>query len=174
MNCIIVPEIIDYPELFEISCPMFSDGMLCYFIDPYPMDGVSVYIGIKDDYLIVRVGDWTSNNIDLSDVNDNLKSLIGMLIEITKTIHVSDVVYYLSSDKDKYILVDMMISPNKFAGPGMLRDIFSKVIDTQVISGIDVLSPDSKSKYKGKIVKPSRFRTVDVDNIIRPLYGFTT
>ena len=87
-----------------------------------------------------------------------------------KTSGIKEACYYFSDVKNP-VLVDVMISANKFIGPGMLRDVYSKIIPTQKISEITMLSVDNFNNFNGKIIKPSSFKYVIEDKYFRPLYG---
>lgn len=171
MTNITIPDIIDYPEFFRLSDqPELFKKMLCYIIEPYEMDGYSLYIGFREGHSFIRTGDFKSNNID-PNYTEELTKYIETLVEIMKSIRVMDAIFYFSSTNNELILVDMMLSANKFAGPGMLKDIFGNIFKTQDILGIEVLDDETTNKYKGKLVKPSRFRYLQDEDVIRPQYG---
>lgn len=69
------------------------------------------------------------------------------------------------------VLVDVKLSENKYLGPGMLRDIFSKISKVQGTVVIDKVSESLCARYPGKIIKPSRYRFKDIDGVIKPLYA---
>jgi predicted AlkP superfamily phosphohydrolase/phosphomutase len=76
--------------------------------------------------------------------------------------------FYIVKQKRKLRLVDMRTSLNKMAGPGMIRDLFSKVIDTQEVIKVVTLTPDiitaiknGKGSYTGDLIlKTSAFKTI--------------
>ena len=169
----IIPDFIDYPELFNVSeYSSLFNNLYSYVIDPYPIDvGYSLYIGFRDEYMFMRLADLKSNKLELN--NDNNKFVLkysDKLFNIMKVSGIREACYYFSGVNNP-ILVDVMISANKFIGPGMLRDVYSKVIPTQKISEIAMLSVDNFNNFSGKIVKPSRFKYVIEEKYFRPLYG---
>lgn len=172
MTNVMVPSIIDYPGLLDVKSnkELYKD-MLCYIIEDYSItDGYAVYIGIRDNNILVRISDFKSENIDPQNAIGIHKS-IGILSDITKSIGVSDVLYFLSHTNNNYILVDAMLSANKYMGPGMLRDIFGNIMLTQDIVDITPFNDLLLSTYNNKIIKPSKFRYIENNNLIRPLYG---
>jgi hypothetical protein len=84
--------------------------------------------------------------------------------------------YFLSLD-DELTLVDMQVSLNKLAGPGMLRDIFSRRYPTQEVIKVEPFddrvieyAQRGTGTYEGDlIIKPSRFATIAEDDLV-PLY----
>lgn len=82
---------------------------------------------------------------------------------------IPDALFYFSSSGCK--LVDVMISANKFLGPGMLNDLFGNVVPIQDVITHVVLDDDNIKKYNNKFIKPSRFRYLTENGIIRPQYG---
>jgi hypothetical protein len=95
---------------------------------------------------------------------------VDKLANLMKSAKIREACYYFS-DFNKPVLVDVMISANKFLGPGMVRDIYAKIIPTQEIIEVVMLSTDNFSKFNGKFIKPSRFKYVMEDKEFRPLYG---
>lgn len=171
MTEVTVPDLVDYPKFFKLSDqPELFRNMLCYIIEPYNMNGYSVYIGFREGHSFVRIGDFKSNNINPNNAEELVK-YVDVLIELMKSIKVMDAIFYFSDTKKELVLVDMMLSANKFAGPGMLKDIFGKTFKTQNILEIEVLNDEIINKFKGNLVKPSRFRYLQNENIISPQYG---
>ena len=168
-----LPDFVDYPQFFNVKeYVRLFNNLYSYVINPYSLEnGYSLYIGFRDEYVFVRVSDFKSNEFKLSD--PKLKVVlkyVDKLSNIMKTSKIREACYYFS-DYNKPVLVDVMISANKFLGPGMIKDIYSKVIPTQEILEIVVISTDNFSNYNGKFIKPSRFKYVIEDKEFRPLYG---
>jgi hypothetical protein len=90
---------------------------------------------------------------------------------LLKAANIPNSLLYFSRIGDKMHVVDAMISANKFVGPGMLRDLFGKIMPTQSVVSIDVMNDDNIKKYAGKFIKPSAFKYYLEDNNPRPLYG---
>ncbi len=76
-------------------------------------------------------------------------------------------------------LVDIRLSLDKFSGPGMVRDLFSKVIPTQEVMKVEILDDQSLEaikngvgNYSGDlIIKASTFSTIIRDQELIPSYA---
>jgi hypothetical protein len=161
-------------------------GMLCYVIRYYQNVGISCLITHNNGEVMVSVGDWSGRTIDLIDTKDPL-SLIATnflqkhakrLISISNAAGVKQAIYYFTFDADILTLVDIRLSLNKFLGPGMIRDVFGKVFDTQQILKVDSMTDQLLDQIKNKsgnysngvIIKPSRFRSIIIKDKPIPLY----
>lgn len=163
-----VPDIIDYPELYKVKDNLnIFNNVYCYFIKPYILKGISIYIGLRNDKLIIRSADFKSNITDPRELTKINYINLPSIIEIIKTAKIFDACFYFSND----ILVDVMVSINKFMGPGMIRDIFGNIVKTQDIIEINTINDSTIKKYSGMYVKPSRFRHNIENNMVKPLYG---
>ena len=172
-----VPDIVDYPDILSTSeYSSIFNNVYGYVIEPYALEGYSVYCGLKDGNFIIRAADFKSKDIDLSSMPDGLKKILingdkfGMMMKISK---IQEFLLYFSGKNDP-ILVDIMLSANKFVGPGLLRDLFGKVVNTQKIIEITTFNDEMVNKNKGKYFKPSSFKFINKDNIIMPVYGKIT
>jgi len=175
MNTVSIPDFVDYPEYYKVldNLELFNN-IYCYIIEPYVMDGIGLYIGFRDDYVIRRISDFKSNEIDGSKINEVSGTILywsNLLKEVMKSARVPDALFYFSVTDNKPILVDVMISANKFVGPGMLNDLFAKIVPIQTTIDKSILNKDDIIKYKGKIVKPSSFKYLTEKGLIRPQYG---
>lgn len=170
-----VPDFIDYPKFFEIDAdnPYMFKNMYCYVIEPYPFDGINLYIGFKNEYVVMRMSDFSSNEVSNVDdcFNKKILKISNNLIELMKLSRIAEASYYFSNTNDEPLLVDVMFSANKFASPGFLRDVFGKIVDTQMVLLIDVMSHEKINENKGKILKPSKFKYVMENSVFRPQYG---
>lgn len=169
-----------YPTMFsrETAEPLLTD-LLCYHIEDYGIDGLSVLVEKKGDNYIVTFADWLGAKIELTDTKSRLKDLaaeflnknINQLLNIVKMIKLGTAMFYFAIDKGSdFVLVDVMLHPTKFCGPGMVRDVFGKVFRTQSIKLIDKYNPELITSNRNMIVKPSRYRTVMIEGIELPLY----
>ena len=161
----------------EIAEPLLKD-LLCYHIEDYGHDGISVLVDKKGDKFLVTFADWYGLKIELSDSKSRLKDLaanfldkhIAQLLNVMKMIRLSTALYYFALDSDsEFVLVDVMLNPNKLCGPGMVRDVFGKLFKTQAVKLIDKYNQELVDG-KNIIVKPSMFRTVLVGELELPLY----
>lgn len=176
MSSVSVPDFVDYPEFYRVldNVKLFS-GVFCYVIEPYDFEGISLYVGFREEHTIFRVADFKSYDLAHDQSNPNTMLVMAwsqMIKEIMRSARIADGLFYFSVTDGKPVLVDMMVSANKFVGPGMLRDLFGnsgiplqKVVDTVVLDEGEI------QNRKGNIVKPSRFRYLTEGNLIRPQYG---
>ena len=95
-------------------------------------------------------------------------------------IKINQIMIYITVDDDQnMILVDLRSSLNKFYGPGMIKDLFSKVYPTQEVVKIIALDENvleaikrGEGSYKGNLIlKCSKFKTVVRGNDLLPLYA---
>lgn len=183
-----------YPEISYFRDTPEVKGLLCYIMKHYGDVGINVMIERKkagdDVEVMIRMGDWSGEGVDL-----HAKSALasyGLLfmdryaakfVEIMKLTGIPMAQFYLTpiaNDDGNFIdlrLVDLRFGPNKFSGPGMVRDIFGASIPTPEVIKIAGLDDDiwdmidrGLGSYAGNIIiKPSRFRTVERDTTL-PLY----
>lgn len=174
-NIVTIPDFVDYPDFYCVddNKSLFND-VFCYFIEKYENTGYSLYLGFREDCFLCRMADFKSNDIAHSDMNEESLSILSY-VETLKSIMLSakipDALFYFAKSDDGYVLVDVMLSANKFIGPGMLRDLFEKIVPTQKVIDIEIVNKESILKHKGNLIKPSRFRYLVEEGSIRPQYG---
>jgi hypothetical protein len=181
----IIPVMLPHPEPFTDTA--LVSGMLCYVVKYYQNAGISCLISHnKNGEVAVTMGDWNGNILDLTNIKDSLtliavdflKSQASRLIAISNAAGVKQAIYYFAIDTGIPVLVDIRLSLNKFLGPGMIRDVFGKTYDTQMVLKIDVMSEqileqinDKAGLFEsGAIIKPSRFRYMEKEDKQIPLY----
>ena len=190
----ILPKILKYPRYlpFFTTNPV-SPGdsvknVLCYVMQHYGDNGLTllIYWDKKTAQIVVQCGDWDGNNIDLTDgskysdaakelINTHLENLLGMM----KYANIDQAQIYFALYDEQFMIVDVQTAINKFSGPGMIRDIFSKICMTPQILKIEPLDErainairEGTGSYTGDlIIKPSRYRVYE-DGLsnYRPLY----
>lgn len=170
-----IPDIVDYPELYDIKSnfSMFN-GVFSYVIERYELCGYSMYIGFRDQYSLCRISDFNSNEIGhdkLDDKSIEVLSLYDQLKEVMRYTRIADALFYFSDDDDEIRLVDVMISANKFLGPGMLNDLFGNVVNIQKVIDKIVIDENNISNLNSKILKPSKFKYLVDNSVVRPMYG---
>jgi len=181
-----VPQVLKYPNMLGNDKIDHIKNLLCYVIADYGIDGVSLLLTRRPekDELVVLCGDWSGNNIDIQS-DDKRMVLINILLQeempklanILRTININQAQFFFSN-KDGYKLVDMQVSVNKLVGPGMIRDLFSKIIPTQEVIKVEPIDErataallDGNGSYAGNvIIKPSKFRLIEQNGIYSPLY----
>lgn len=161
-------------------------GIFCYIIEHYGNEGIAIliqhYHGAGSSIL---VGDWSGQVIDLTDSKHPLQVIAQQflsqhglrLIQLTHLIKLPQCILYVAA-RNKPVLVDVRVSLNKFAGPGMLRDVFGKVVETQHVIDVKVLDDavyhsiqsGAEPFASDVIVKPSRFRCSMVGQTAVPIY----
>ncbi len=181
-----VPKVLKYPTFIGNDKLDHVKNLLCYVIKDYGNDGVSLLLTRKPekDEIIVLCGDWKGNNIDIQSndprvafITELLNTELAKLASILKTIRVDQAQFFFST-KDGLKLVDMQVALNKLVGPGMIRDLFSKIIPTQEVLKIEPIDDraygaiiDGKGSYEGNlIIKPSKFRMIEQNGAYSPLY----
>jgi hypothetical protein len=179
----IVPAMLSHPE--PLSDMTLVSRILCYVIKYYQNVGISCLISRNKDDVVVSMGDWNGNVIDLGSKDalvliaiDFLQNQAKRLLAISHAAGVKQAIYYFALDTGSPVLVDIRLSLNKFLGPGMIRDVFGKTFDTQQVLKVDVMSDKLLEQIKnragnyssGVIIKPSRSRFMEVDDKPVPLY----
>ena len=188
MTIITLPDLISYPEILSLDQLPEFNNITAYVIKEYPLNGIAVLVYREKDDVILRIGDWNGNLIDVkNDSTDMTKDFLNKysieLIKMMKYIGLEKALFYLTLCHNELMLVDVRIDQNKFTGPGMLRDLFSKIIKTQEVTKIvqvdnTVLEAikEGKGNYSGNLIlKSSAFTTIDrkIDGkmIQYPLYA---
>lgn len=170
-----------YPKPFTLEqSSKLLEGVLCYYVLDYGVDGISVLLEKKDGKWMVSFADWYGVNVDLIQNKTRLKNIcahflakkLGMLLEVMNLINLKTSMFYFAiQDDDEIILTDVMLNPMKLAGPGMVRDLFGKVFKTQEVLNIGPFSEETISTQGVKLViKPSKFRTAFLDGLESPLF----
>ena len=104
--------------------------MFCYVLEHPGKVGIACIIcrDVKNDLISIQMGDWEGNVIDLSDKKCPLADIASKFLylhhqkftELMKNAGIPQCMFYISYGADMvFKLVDMRISANKFAGPGM-------------------------------------------------------
>ena len=182
-----LPKVLPYPQFLPFESTPSIHDIFCYVIKHYGYVGLSVlvYRQRSQDQVVTICGDWAGNNIDIVN-NDDRLAILGMKFiqkELTTFLRTMNLIkleqaqFFFSIDpSDNLVLVDMQVAINKFASPGMIRDIFGvqKVIKTEIIDTriIETIQKGTGS-YEGDIIlKPTKFRMYHEaeNNSFRPLY----
>lgn len=181
-----IPSVLSYPEILDFKeLVKHINGKLVYPIKYYPLEGFSIVLYRDHDDIAIKIGDWDGNIINLEKhkngpkitayLNDHLREIITII----KYVNIPQAQLYFSVG-DKIRLVDLRVSQNKFMGPGMLKELFSKTLDVQeevqkpiLINDENVnLIKEGVGPFKGNvIVKTSYFGTLEKEKTLLPLYG---
>lgn len=163
-------ECLKFPQFVEDSSLL--ENHLCYFIEPYD-NGELLSIAIKaigDDY-VLKVLDKDGRHLQFADISPVFSKFLSnealKILCTIRTIGLNICQLFFSVIDDQVILVDLY-DGSKFAGPGMLRDIFSKRFRVQKILKIDKYEADGSPT--DTIIKPSMFMAIERGGKKAPLY----
>lgn len=173
-----LPKVLPYPSLLPFEDTPSIHNLFCYIVRHYRDAGISVliYRQPEKDQVVTIFGDWNGNNIDLLDENNRLSAIalqfandekcLSVLLKTMQLIRVEQAQFFFAIDETELVLADMQLSLNKFAGPGMIRDIFGKLFRTQEVlktefiddRAIEFINKGTGSYEGDLILKPSKFR----------------
>lgn len=185
-----VPSLLAYPKILSLDDVKDElEGKAVYVVKEYPEEGIGVLIYNEsrnnEIFTATKFGDWDGNLLDPNDRNSKyythiqnfINSHMIRMINIFKMIGLEQGMLYISCNEnsDELLLVDLRLSFNKFAGPGMVNELFSKSISTQELVMKPLIINDttrsSITKNNGAIIKTSTFKTTVRDKEVHPLYG---
>jgi hypothetical protein len=166
-----IPTLLPYLKKFFGPAEMkLLAGKACYYIEPYPLEGTSVIIYLASGAFNIRIGKFDGSILNVKTLKDQfdrdlLAKHVPKLIKLMKFSKIFQAQYFFSERR----LVDVQVSLNKFIGPGMLKDLFGKILETQKIIKI---APATEEDMKGvtAVIKPSSFKTMMVEDGPVPLY----
>ena len=197
-----IPDLLPYPKILSLE-EIEEDikGQFVYVIRGYKQEGLSVVIKRGDsngnEFVYLKIGDFDGRDIDLTDESHPLQPAAlffaeqasADFVEMMRILRIPQVLLYISisdlviDDKGNYEadweLVDLRTSLNKFYGPGMIKDLFSKVFPTQEVMKVTNVTPEvlsaiykNEGSYKGDLVlKCSKFKTITRGKEMIPLYA---
>lgn len=175
-----LPPTLAYPTLLPLALTPEINGVLCYVIKHYGTDGIAVSINRQkadgDIDISMAFSDWRGNKIDISDKTQQSLAVsyfydkyLKIFIDAMRIINMQFAQYYMVVGNDDLILTDIRLGQYKLTGPGMVRDIFNKLIRTQEVIKIELIDDKALTaiergfgSYAGNLIlKPSKFRTVE-------------
>lgn len=165
-----IPSLLSYPQILPLDKVPEINGALVYAIKGYATDGVSILIFIRDGKMGVRMGDFDGNLLDIRNVDQKIIDYVDPLSKLLLTARIPQAQFYFSNG----VLVDLRISLDKMAGPGMLKDLCGNILPTQEVIDIKLLDEDllkSLEQYDYVILKHSSFKVIIRDNSMIPLYA---
>jgi len=184
-----VPGLLAYPRTLSLKeLPEIKDEFV-YVIKGYIEQGLTImiYREVDSGDVYLGFGDFDANPINMADEKHPLQRLAlefasddaPRVISLMKVARIPQLIMYLSLNDGKLSLVDLRTSLNKFYGPGMIRDLFSKVYPTQEVLKLVTLDQNTieaigrgKGSYKGDLIlKTSAFKTVKRGNDMLPMYA---
>jgi hypothetical protein len=95
---------------------------------------------------------------------DILAIAVPKLALIMRYARIQQAEFYFSGE----LLVDVRLTADKFAGPGMVKDLFGKVVRTQEV--MKIAAANERDMTVPAILKPSVFKTMVVGEDVIPLY----
>lgn len=184
-----LPQILKYPQLLPFDGTPNIKDIFCYVIRHYGHTGIAVliYRQPKNDQVVVLCGDWEGNKIDVvakdpSELtiaaNEFVRNDVLKFYETMRLIKIEQAQFFLALHEGELILVDVQVSINKMASPGMVNDIFGKIYPTQEVLATEIIDERAieyiakgRGTYEGNLVlKPSRFRLYESTLKYQPLY----
>lgn len=182
-----LPGLLKYPPMLGIDTQEIFN-IYSYLLEPYPLEGISlvIYRVPKDDKLYIIVGDWNQKQIDLKSKDPKaplalqVVNQFGTLLAQTMAlIKLDQAQFFISTNgKSLPLLCDIQTSINKYLGPGMIRDLFGKVLPVPTVRKLEVVDRRVMDAIKAKtgsysdhlFIKPSVFRMVGRNGTMTPLY----
>jgi hypothetical protein len=166
-----LPDLLSYPEIKKFDDMPEMHDQFVYIIKSYPTKGLTVLIYRKDAMVHLKFGDFSGKIIEPhgnKSIKLFLEKYCSKLVELMSLIKIPQALHYFVVEKNTLRLVDVRTSLNKFIGPGMLRDLYGKIIDTQEVvktiqlnsETIEGIKADKGSYKGGLILKTSAFKTV--------------
>lgn len=168
-----LPALLTYPKPLDFASTPNVEGQYCYIIKHYGDAGLSVLIKREEENIVVVCGDWLGNALDLNAddplvkiARDFIARDMPTFLQTMKLVGFEQAQFYFAIHDSGLTLVDLQLSMNKFASPGMIRDIFGKMYHTQDVRKIEVIDDRvmaalkrGTGTYEGDLIlKPSRFR----------------
>ena len=170
MSIVKLPDILPYPELKKFDdIPEIKDQFV-YVIRSYSTKGLTVLIYRKDGNVYFKFGDFSGKTIDVNNKSAKifLEKYSAKFVELMNLVKIPQAIHYFTVEKDLLRLVDVRTSLNKFVSPGMLKDLYGKIVETQEVVKTVQLNSETisgikgnKGNYKGSfIIKTSAFKTI--------------
>lgn len=167
VNLLTLPAILQYPKMLNYQdCPEI-EGQYCYVFPDYS-DGISCVLKIDsaaDGQWVggIKFGDWRGVELMSSDSQAmSILNISGKLFEMMRTINIAQIQLDFAHNEK---LVDGRIYIDQLIGPGMLRDLFSKVVPFHESVAIEIINKEKlenlHTKHGNLILKPSKFKNID-------------
>jgi hypothetical protein len=187
----IIPSLLKYPKFLTLEEAPSIGNTLCYVTKYYGESGISVLIRRcpEKDEVVVVFGDWFGNKLDLHGeqatehykiIDNFIANQLNKIMTLMTYVKLSQAQLFFGIENSQLVLVDIQLSINKLAGPGMVRDLFGQICQTQEVRKIEVLDATSlraieqgTGSYSGSLViKPSVFKMHhdQAANSYQPLY----
>lgn len=177
-----IPSLLSYPPVSQLSELTEATGRIVYVIKRYPEQGVAMLIAREPtDKVSITFSDFDANQIDMGVPSPDRTVCADLLVEygaklitLMKVAGIKQAIYYMSKTIDGFKLVDVRVALDKFLSPGMLRDLFGKILPTQEVLEIvpfdDIKRVELTTRFD-VIVKCSAFKTIARGDSLLPCYG---
>lgn len=149
----------------------YVNGLECTIIEKYQHIGVSVTYQRSNKSF--KFYDWNSSEIKLFEeaeyskpIKDIIDKYLTSLMIVVDGIGLEYAQFVFCTSP--LMLVDVIVTPNKYLSPGMIQDFFGKVVNTQKIIATSRI--DLNTKFSNVVIKPNVFKTHVVNNAFLPLY----
>ncbi len=172
-----LPDLLPYKRIAAFDAVPELVGVFCYFLKDYDdSDGMSVVIKREGGVVHYKFGTLGGELIDPADTkhsqHKDLETLAiygSMMASVMQLIHLDQAQFYWARQNEKLVLVDMLVALNKLAGPGMLRELFGKIVPCQEFIKTDFAPEQTYSETI--ILKPSAFKMMVRGDDAVPIYA---
>ena len=186
-----LPSLLAYPDIPTLDEIPEIAGQFVYVVKNYATKGLDVLIFRDNEEVFIRFGNFSGTVINHTDKTKIAKMAMEFMekysskfVTFMSSAKIKQAIYYIVRDKKTLRLIDMRTSLNKFAGPGMLRDLYSAIIDTQEVIKTITMTDDTlkaakngTGSFKNAILKTSTFKTATRGSkpnlIMVPMYART-
>jgi hypothetical protein len=184
-----IPKVLPYPDYLNYEFLKNIEQIYCYIQDRPQNVNLTVLIfrDVDNDGVITICADQTGEPIELttdkSETADAarkfIKEKLVSFVTLMNTIKITQAQFHFCV-AEELILVDVRTAINKYVSPGLIEDVFGKIIKTLKIKNMMVLEPSTidaiiqgQGPFVGDLlIRPSRFRLLnetDQNNVV-PLY----
>lgn len=124
--------------------------------------GYLIYFDKTADRVVHKLGDAAGRPLDGTKAVDIMQAC-HLLPRLAQLINLPQAMFFVGERAGGYVLIDAQTALNKFASPGMLRDLFGTAVPTPQALEFGLLSPEildamaaGRDKYACKLVlKPN-------------------
>lgn len=184
-----LPKVLPYVVYLDYQDINYLEHTYCY-VQEHPANvdlTVLIYRDIANEDVITifanRSGEALELTTDTSVVADAarafIKDKLADFVRLMNIIKIEQAQYHFWVKEDGLVLVDVRTAINKCVSPGLIEEVFGKIIRTLKTRTMTVLEPaviqaliQGQGPFAGDLLlRPSRFRMIEesVDNF-RPLY----
>jgi len=174
-----LPKMSPYPKVLDLKNLHELEHILCYIQEHPGPEGFTILIerDVSNDDVYVMAGYLNGEAIELESDTSNtaeaakrfIKEKIVDFLNLMRLVKIDRAQYFFSFRSGEIILQDVQTGADKFVGPGLIRDIFSSLVQIPDIKKIEQLTSSNieaimmnTGSYEGDLmIKPSIFRIYD-------------